>query len=69
MEACDKIPDNFVSEWFMNASRVCLIPGKDNDKHNITSKHPAKGQLLTFQFIVESPEGIKCYIIWNGQTS
>ena len=53
----------------MDASTVCLIPHKDDDKHNITSKDPVNGQLLTFQFIVEGQEAIKCYIIWNGQTS
>ena len=52
----------------MNAARLCLIPGRD-DAQNITSDKSANGKLLTFQFIVERQDAIKCYIIWNGQTS
>ena len=52
----------------MNAARKCLIPGKSVE-HDITSKDAVNGQILTFQFNVETADAIKCYIIWNGQTS
>lgn len=68
MESCDAIPTDFVSEWFMNAARLCLIPGQD-DSHNITSDKSVDGKVLTFQFNVEAKDEVKCYIIWNGQTS
>ena len=52
----------------MNAARLCLIPGQD-DSHNITSDKSVDGKVLTFQFNVEAKDEVKCYIIWNGQTS
>ena len=41
---------------------------KINDR-TITSRDSVNGRLMTFSFHVEQADEIKCYIIWNGQTS
>eukprot|EP01083_Nonionella_stella_P140372 430334_1 len=65
LNECDTIPNDHVKEWFIQARRECLIPGKNQ---RITAQDHVDGQLLTFSFDVESRDEIQCYINWNGQT-
>eukprot|EP01084_Bolivina_argentea_P060759 111007_1 len=64
---CDTIPLDHVNEWYFDAVRTCLIPQKSNDK--ITALTNTGGELLTFSFHVEQKDEIKCYIIWNSETT
>eukprot|EP01083_Nonionella_stella_P300014 1022028_1 len=75
LSSCDTIPTGGLDEWYIQAVRDCIIPGiveqKQSQRHNqrITAQEKVNGQLLTFSFNVEAEDQIKCYIIWNGQTS
>ena len=63
------IPNDYVDEWFISSKLNCLLPGnKQNKIEPITGLHSLCGQLLTFSFVVQAENAIKCYIIWNGQT-
>ena len=63
------MPDKHVPEWYVESGRQCLIPNGHEDGSNITSTDPLDGQLMTFSFHVETIDQIRCYIIWNAQTS
>eukprot|EP01083_Nonionella_stella_P112971 332844_1 len=65
----DAIPGDHVDEWYFEALRKCLIPGTGTNDDRITALSNLNGQLLTFSFHIEAADAIKCYIIWNGQTT
>lgn len=63
---CNNIPDNHVPEWFFNATKTCIIPGKDN-KNMIKADTGIGGQIITISFCVEAKDIIKCYMFWMGR--
>lgn len=67
------MPDNgHVIEWYFNATKSCLIPGKEYNcgkgekLTTLNGSSKTDGQLLTFSFHVESLDEIKCYLYYNG---
>mmetsp|Transcript_31106 Transcript_31106/g.27379 ORF Transcript_31106/g.27379 Transcript_31106/m.27379 type:complete len:536 (-) Transcript_31106:14-1621(-) len=73
---CDKMPeDGHVIEWYFNATKQCLIPGKGynsgkGDKTTtLNGSSKTDGQLITFSFHIESLDEIKCYLFYNGCVS
>lgn len=68
MDKGGTIPKGFVSEWYINCQRECILPGiGDKKDKSIGAVDNVCGQLITFSFNVEAANEIKCYIIWNGQ--
>ena len=70
---CDKMPEKeHVMEWYFNATKQCLIPGrgynagKGDKSTTLTGCSKTNGQLLTFSFHIESLDEIKCYLYFNG---
>ena len=76
MASADSIPQGHVAEWYIEALRRNIIPGRGGDGDDIPMKERALGamdnvcgQLMTFSFQVEAEDEIKCYIVWNQQMS
>ena len=63
---CNEMASDHVPEIGFEFLKTCILPRKD--KH-VSADEGLCGQLLTFMFNVEAADEIKCYIIWNGQTS
>ena len=68
---CNEMERKHVPEIGFELIRKCIIPRKDGkgDDDNITASDGLCGQLMTFMFSVEALDEIKCYLVWNGQTS
>mmetsp|Transcript_63468 Transcript_63468/g.57169 ORF Transcript_63468/g.57169 Transcript_63468/m.57169 type:complete len:575 (-) Transcript_63468:158-1882(-) len=70
---CNSIPDEQVPEWFFNATKTCIIPGKAegngqmNKKNIIRADSGVGGQIITISFCVEAEDIIKCYMFWMGR--
>lgn len=56
-----------MDEWFISVKLNCLIPGNDKIEP-ITALNSLCGQLLTFSFVIQAENAMKCYIMHNGQT-
>ena len=82
---CSRIVDvePVIPEWYFNASKECMLPGKgygkdkgDKDSNekpdteqtqNIDVGTPMGGYQFTLSFHVAAVDDIKCYIFHNGQ--
>ena len=59
-----------MDEWFILSEMKCLIPGNDTMSiAPITASDSLDGQLLTFSFVIKAENEMRCYVIWNGQSS
>ena len=65
-EDCNEMKSNHVPDIGFEFLKTCISPRKG--KH-VGATDDLCGQLMTFMFNVEAEDEIKCYIIWNGQTS
>merc|ERR1719229_459916 len=82
-ENCRNIPRNSLPEWYIGASRMCLLPdipkaqGADDDQkdpnspeslvNGIGAKNGCRGQVLTLSFHVREVDEIKMYLYCHGQ--
>eukprot|EP01084_Bolivina_argentea_P243359 407990_1 len=62
---CNTLPRNHVPEIGFDLIQKCLL--KTQDK-TITASDRLCGQLMTFMFMVERMDNIKCYVVWNGES-
>eukprot|EP01084_Bolivina_argentea_P102397 183445_1 len=60
----NKMPDDYVREWYIESSYKCIIPRKNG---NITSKTSLDGWINVFSFHIEQEDEIKCYFYRCGQ--
>merc|ERR1712173_108267 len=60
------IPKSPLPEWFVDASRQCLLPGLDDDD-NISVSDPCQGGVITFSFCAKKENVVKLYLYFNGQ--
>ena len=64
---CNDIPSDHVPEIGFEFLKTCILPRKY--KPNVSATDGLCGQLMTFMSHVEATDEIRCYIVWNGQTS
>ena len=79
---CRDIPKNALGEWYLNSSRICLLPDveykmDDDDRDYLDEKDPRMttirsslhydGRVITLSFHVIAPDTIRMYLYWNGQ--
>eukprot|EP01084_Bolivina_argentea_P263818 446674_1 len=66
---CNSFPHGHVPEIGFELIKKCLLKsGTSKERKNITSEDSLCGQLLTFMFVVDGIDDIKCYMVWNGET-
>ena len=79
-EDCRDIPKDYVPEWFMNASKTCLLPHmkyKDDMKTDIPGINQFRREsgavfhwssaMLCISFVVMDKERIKAHLFWSGE--
>ena len=64
---CNDMASDHVPEIGFEFLKTCILPR--NATPHVCATDGLCGQLMTFMFNVEAIDEIKCYIIWNGQTS
>ena len=64
------IPENAVPEWYLGASKMCLLPdmeyGTESDNGTIGALNSCQGSILTLSFHVKREDAVKLYLFWNG---
>eukprot|EP01083_Nonionella_stella_P073653 199374_1 len=79
---CNSIGDNHCPEWYLNASKTIVLPGKGynngqriksqaeskskEDCEDIDASKPVGGYQFTLSFHVEAANDIKCYCYYQG---
>ena len=68
---CNTMPKKHVSEWYFNASKVCILPGSKgmefSDAERIVSHSDLQGQVMTLSFQIEASDIVKVLLFWRGR--
>eukprot|EP00488_Nonionellina_sp_1-RS-2012_P001078 TRINITY_DN1719_c0_g1_i1.p1 TRINITY_DN1719_c0_g1~~TRINITY_DN1719_c0_g1_i1.p1 ORF type:complete len:140 (+),score=31.56 TRINITY_DN1719_c0_g1_i1:545-964(+) len=67
--SCSEIPHHHVPEWYLNASKTCIIPtvNVNDNKSTICADTQVNGQLMTISFQIEAHDVIRVYMYWMGR--